>query len=703
MTLPASSPGAIAVQYQDADGVWRTFGAAADLGTLLRTRRFGPGPRQGVTAQAWRVVKIGDADLTGATVKLDAIAFWRETAALSPVRLYAFDFDVDTQRYVLAATPGNIEVYRARQRVASIRTPYTDEQLRAVTKVQELDTFLAFHVDVKPLRITRQGSHTQWDSRSATFVTIPVYDYDGTRAGGVNEVQQLTFDSYANGDTFNISLEDFTSNTLVYSNVPLTMIATLTAGLEDMPNVGAGGVAVTALGADRFRVEFIAQNRAQDVAEMAPRSIVTTSGGVFAATLTQGVEGGEAVISDTRGWPACGAFYQQRLYLGGLRSRPSTLLGSRIGDFFNFDTKGRPTAAAIDVTLDTDEATVIRAIYPGRHLQVFTSSAEFFAPTEPIVAPPSIKQTTRRGVQPGTPQAFMDSATVFVTRGGDGLCQFQYSQEQNSYSADWMNLLAAPLVKGVVDMAFRRARSPKEADLALLTRDDGMIAAMMALVSQNVVGFSRWTTDGTYLAACADLAGDFHVAVQRATATGPEIFLEAVDATAWLDSEVKALAPSTPIEEIVGLGHLEGRTVAVMIDGIDGGDEIVAGGRVPLKWPALREAVAGCLFVPRMITLPLAMETDPRPGGERQMRTGQIAVRFGPSANLNAGIAGGKLWPFPMRRRPALADDAAALAPFTGWDRISDIPGFSEEEAVELAQLRPGPLDIRVLAVTVDT
>lgn len=707
MTLPTGVSAAFAVQSSPDNATWTTFGAAADLGTILRTRRFALGPRQSVTARYWRVVRLGDDDLTGAVASLDGVAFWAEDDdTLSPVKLYNFDFDVDTQRYVLVATAGNIEVYQADARLASIGTPFTADQLSRVTKVQELDTFLAFHVDVPPRQITRQGANDEWDSRPATFTNVPLFDYTGLKAGGVDEVQQIQFDSYVTGETFNITLEDFTTDPIVYDSTAGTMEANLTAALEALDNVGAGGVTVTNTATDVYSVEFVGDNAAEDFGQMAPVTIHSAAGGVFAATLTQGVGGGEAIFSDARGYPGCGAFYQQRLWMGGLKSRPQTVLGSVIGDYFNFDSKGRPTGAAIDEDLDTDEAVFIFALYPGRHLQVFTSSAEFYFPIEPIVSPAAVKQTTRRGLQRGTPQGFMDGATVFVSRGGDGLCQFQFDQVQESYAATWLNTLAPHLVMGVVDMAFRRALSPKETDQALLVRSDGDIAAMMALLDQNVVGFSRWTTTGTYLAACADTAGDLHVAVQRAVGDGFENFLEAVDPTAWLDHQVTLNVDGDPVTTMALPPHMNGWTVAVMIDGVDAGDRLVVDASIPLgpTGPALRQVVAGCLFVPTMTTLPLVTSQDPRTAVERQMRTGRIALQLGPTSNVSVGIAGGTQWPVPLKRRPAvLTDGADAGSPFTGWAGVGDIPGFADDEAVTVSRPRPGPFVLRTLAVTVDT
>jgi hypothetical protein len=702
--VPASVFDAIKVQYKIGTE-WHDFGGPVALGSILRTRRLGVGPRRAVQARYWRLLKVGATDWGAAVFTLRQLRLWSEGAALSPVRIWPFSFDDKTQRYFLVATDRNLEVYHQDGRAASVPIPHGAEILTVLRRAQVLDTLLEFHNTVAPNRVMRQGRHTEWDSRPVTFASLPKFDYNGDRAGGVDEVQQLRFDSYAGGDTFNITLEGEVTSSIAYTSTAGDMVTALTGALEALPNVGPGGVTVANTATDVYSVTFTGANRSDDVGEMAPKTLASAAGGVFAATLTNGRPGGEPVISAARGWPACGTFYQSRLWMGGLRSRPQTLLGSRLGDYFEFESAG--TLKAIDVTLDTDETTTVQAMFPGQHLQVFTSSAEFFFPVEPIVAPPPVKRATKRGLSEGTPLAEMDGATVFVTAGGGALAGFLYSQDnRQTYDADFLSKWSTHLLAGsdaaplsIVDFGFRRARTPVEADRAVLIRSDGQAAVMHALVNDAVIGFTRWTTDGLYRASAADLAGDQYVAVQRDTRTGPEVFIEKIDPAAMLDAQVKATGPAT---EIGGLDHLEGRTVALYIDDGDAGDAVVTGGRVVLPYPALRETSAGLLFVPKGLTLPGALQQDQRSGADMQVRVGGIAFRLGPTANLKAGLKDGRLWPLALKRRPNVIDgQGPGDDAFEGWSRAWPVPGFRADAQCQFEQARPGPLSIKEIVLTV--
>lgn len=700
MAIPVTVSGALQVQYLEG-GVWKNFGPPMDLGALKRTRRCGLGPRRGVTAQQWRVVKVGATDWDTAVTTLDAIRFWRESVDLSPIKLFSFAFDQAEQRYVLAATDQNVEVYRAGVRVASIVAPHLADQLRLVTKTQVLDTFLQFHKAYAPWRITRQGAHDQWDGRGASFTNIPIYDFTGQRLGGVNEVQRLRFKDFSGGDTFNITLEGETTDSIAYSATAATLAASIQAALQALANIGAGGVTVASLGSNEFNVTFTGANGADDLAEMAPRTLSSAAGGVFAATIAQGKAGGEAVMSANRGWPACGVFYQQRLFLGGMASRPQTVLGSRLGDYFNLDIKGATSAAGLSFDLDTDEATPIYDFFPGQHLQIFTSLAEFHVPTKPIVAPGAADRNTKKGMQQGIQPVELDSATMFVSSGGHALIEFIWDDGIAKYRANNLAKLASHRVSGVVDMAFRRALSADEPDLAVLVRDDGDAAVMASLREDEVTGFTGWSTQGRFLAAVSDIAGTMHVAVRRQVAGVDEIFLEEIDEAAVLDAQVRVVGAGVTQ---VDVPHLEGRTVVAYIDGADAGDVVVTDGKAVLPYAALREVDVGCLFVPRYVSLPPVLQEDPRSGAAKRERAGEIALKLGPSANLKAGQAGGRLWTVPLKKRPTvLADQGPGENAFTGWTRLQGVQGFGEAGQIEIQQARPGPLEIQEIVVTVES
>jgi hypothetical protein len=115
--------------------------------------------------------------------------------------------------------------------------------------------------------------------------------------------------------------------------------------------------------------------------------------------------GYEDVWSSTKGWPRTVSFHQGRLYFGGSRSRPSTIWGSIVGLFFDFEPTEGLDDDALEATLDTNTFNAITDIISGRDLTIFTTGGEFYVPQsglEPIT-PLSffVQSTSRNGSKPG--------------------------------------------------------------------------------------------------------------------------------------------------------------------------------------------------------------------------------------------------------------------------------------------------------------
>lgn len=713
MTIPSNIFGALKVQYSADDATWHDFGIAHSLGAIIATRRFALEPGQSVTARYWRVVKVEDAAVTDWStnvVRADAIGFWLEASLLDPadaaeVELMAFNYDDQAQRFILPITEFNIDVYNLGVWQAAIISAYSGPQAPLVNRTQMLDTMLTFHQDLAPGRIMRQGAPYEWDSRTLAINSLPIYDYTGLEAGGINAVQQLYFIDYAGGDTFNITLEGQTSGPIAWSAVGATLAANIQAALDAMPNVGGGNSVASTVAANTIQIAFQGALANSDVATMAPVTLHSTAGGVSVANITTGKPGGEPIISAMRGWPGAGTFYQQRLYLAALRGRPETFLGSQIGAYFDFSTIGATEAGALNENLDTNDVTAVTSIFGGRHLQVFSNSAEFYFPVEPITPPAPVKRATSRGSRAGIPPVLMDRTTIFVGPGGDTLYDYGFEFLHDNYEAVPLSSKASHIVNGVRDLGFRKHLSTTEADMAIMPRDDGTAAVMVALRDEDITGFVPWTTQGQFLAAVGDLGGDLYVATLRQLGDGTWArFLERLDATLLMDCSVSALAGDARISgrTWTGSAHLEGVTVALYIDGADAGDAVVTGGVVALPRAPLRSIEVGLNFVPVGVALPFVFQNDPRSGASMRPTVGDIAFRLGPTANLLAGLVGGKAWRVPLKTRGAgaLLDQGPGENAFTGWTRLKFVPGFRPDAQITFTQLRPGPLQILEMVAT---
>jgi hypothetical protein len=403
--------------------------------------------------------------------------------------------------------------------------------------------------------------------------------------------------------------------------------------------------------------------------------------------------GAEAVISATRGWPECGTFHDGRLWLGGLKSRPATMLASKIGDFFNLNVGTGLDDEAVNITIDTDQLNAIHQMASGRALMIFTSGAEHTIEGVPIT-PKTVERRgqTRRGMKRYTTVAEVDGATLFIQRGGAALRQFLYSDTEAAWQSSLASLLAPHLIKSPIEITARTSVSNDDADHVLLVNTDGTITVMTTLRSQEVMAFTRWETNGLIKSAAALLSGEVFFAVLRNGAMRIEIWDEAC----LTDGAIRQTTGG-PFSSITGLDHLNGLTAQMIADSAYLGTTTIASGTASLPRSA-NAAEIGLGFETRVKTLPAEPRDQTGPLIGRRARITEATARV-----QNSGI-------FELRGQPLILRQvgAAPAAPldtapplFTGDIKLRGLLGHRAKQDMEISQTIPAPLEILALAYTV--
>ncbi|MBE2191868.1 MAG: hypothetical protein IAE63_06785 [Alphaproteobacteria bacterium] len=520
------------VQYSVDDTAWTNYGTAFNLDTSKRTRRRAVS----VSARYWRIVRIGDTDLA-ATVSIGEVQFFEESAALSNGRLAGFSNE-DTYMHVISDR--HIDILRNSDLVGAISVPYQSNDLAVLDWTQSYDTMLLFHKDYQPERIFRQGYDDEFDSRPQDFLNIPKNDY-GAGTGGINEVQMLNDGgTVASGDKFTILLEGERTTTITGGASRADTATNIQTALRALDNTSSSGITVTNT-TDGFEVTFGGDDGSQpwleiDVSVLKGNSVWTVS------RTTEGEYEGEDIMSDTRGWPRCGTFYQQRLFMGGCKGRGNVLLASKVSEFFDLDINTDDDTAGLFLPMDTNESNVIRRIFAGRKLEIFTSGSEFYISKEPIAADSPIAKTTRSGIKEGLRVHDMDGASIFVQGDGASLREYIYTDVEQNYNANNLSYKAGSLINNPVDVDVRRAVNADETDQLYLVNGDGTIALMCALRSQSVPGaFTKLSldNDGKFLAVGVDAEKRIFVITERIINGQAIRFVEQFDADYCLDCASK--------------------------------------------------------------------------------------------------------------------------------------------------------------------
>jgi hypothetical protein len=213
--------------------------------------------------------------------------------------------------------------------------------------------------------------------------------------------------------------------------------------------------------------------------------------------------GNEAVISATRGWPRAICFFSGRLWLGGLRSRPQTLLASKVADYFNFAVGTGLDDEAINVTIDDDRVNAILNLFPGRTLFVMTTGGEFAVKpslTDPIT-PSNIAERLNKATLHGSSAISplsVDGSVLFLDKSGLVVRQLLYEVYEDSYTADNISAWSPHLIRRPVRMDVRSATDSYPANYTYLVNSDGTMAVLNVLRKEALLGWSLFETDGAY-------------------------------------------------------------------------------------------------------------------------------------------------------------------------------------------------------------
>ena len=452
-------------------------------------------------------------------------------------RLVSFEFNTE-QTYLLAFTEGWIDIYENDVRIASVAAPWTAAQLGQINWTQSADTLLICHPDVAPRKLTRTGT-TSWSLTQWVFL-----------AEG-NLVRQPY---YRFGDT-SITLAPSGTSGQVTVTASASVFVQGHSGLR--LRIGGKQILVTAV------------NSATQITATCQETLSGT-----AAT----VDWDEPSFSAVRGWPVSACFHQQRLVIGGSRDLPNRLWLSQSADLWNFDLGTGLDSEAIEFGIMSDQVNAIRAVFSGRHLQVFTSGAEWMVDGVPLT-PLNIQlyHQTRVGspvdrtIQP----CDVDGATLFASRNGRAICEFLFAYTEQAYQANDLSIFARHLIDTPRDQDYDAARR-----LLFVVMADGSMAVLTVYRAESVSAWTRVITDGP-VQSVAVVGDDVYLMVQRGTLWTVERFEDGAD----LDSSLTGTA-ATPTASWEGLGHLEGRTVAVVADGIVCANATVNAGKIQLAAPA---------------------------------------------------------------------------------------------------------------------
>lgn len=416
-------------------------------------------------------------------------------------------------------------------------------------------------------------------------------------------------------------------------------------------------------------------------------------------------------FTSANNYPACVAFYEERLVFGGTNAKPQTIFATKAGNFEDM-TLGVTDDAGFQYTIATDQVNVIRWLSPGDVLAIGTTGGEFTmrstARDEPVTPTNvQIKRQTTYGSAYLMARPLADTV-LFVQRAGRKLREFAYAFETDGFRANDITILAEHVTaSGIIDMAYQA-----EPDSVLwCVRQDGQVAAMTYERPENVIGWHRHILGGhagsghavVESVAAIPAPGGHHsqlwLAVRRtidgATKRYVEFLEESFDQHAAQDDaffvDCGLSYDGAPATAISGLDHLEGETVAVLADGAAHPDRIVSGGAIVLARSAAKVHV-GLPFASKLRTLRPEAGAQDGTAQAKIKRIHKIAVRFFNTLGAKIGPDDARLDLVTFRRGNEPMDAPPSL--YSGDKELLFPAGFDSDAQILIVQDQPLPMTV---------
>lgn len=563
-------------------------------------------------------------------------------------RLISFAFNTQ-QTFLLVLTDSQIDIYLDGVKQDTLPTPWTSSQISQIAWTQSADTLLLVHPDVPPKKLTRNPG-SLWLLEDWSYIE-----------GEQGKIYQPYFKFAAP----EVSLTPSgTSGTI-----------TLTASAE-----------MFTLQHEQTRLRI--RDREVIITDYESPTVVTADVIQDLANAQATIDWKEQAFNPARGYPVTVAFHQDRLVIGGSRDLPNRLWFSKSGDLFNFDLGTGLDDESIEFSVLSDQVNAIRGVFSGRHLQVFTSGAEWQVTGDPLT--PTTVQILRQ-TRVGTvaeryiPPINVDGATIFVARNKSEIREFLFTSVEQAYQATDLSLISQHIIKEPVDQDYDSTRR-----LLFLVRADGVFATLTMFRAEEVAAWTLHKTQGK-AKSVAVVGEEVYLLVERAGIYTIELFEDNLNLDSALTGE-----SSSPTDAWSGLDHLEGQSVSIVGDGAVQANKIVTGGSVTLDEP-VNSVEIGLSY--KHVIEPLPPITVGQAGAGRAVRLIEGIFRLKDTASLRLDTGRG-LKDIPLRQ---FGEDEIldAAPPLVSEDITVGALGWLPDGTKPLWRIEQDtPLPFTLLAVT---
>ena len=410
------------------------------------------------------------------------------------------------------------------------------------------------------------------------------------------------------------------------------------------------------------------------------------------------------------GFPTSVSFFEQRLDFAGTPAQPQTIWGSVPLSYEDF-TPGVNDDDSVSFTIADNQVNAIRWLAAGKALAIGTRGGNFVLNTDTTSGPVTpdninIKKETTFGSSLLLPKR-IGNALLYLQRDNLTIRELRYDFDEDALLADDATILSEHITEsGIKDMEYQEAPD----GILWCVRNDGKLATMTRLASQDVLAWTRHDTQGSYQSVAVIPNGNedqVWVVVQRSSNTVNAKYIEyfksfiqpAQRSSFYVDCGLSYESGTTAgAASVSGLGHLEGLTVSILGDGSVFPNATVSDGTVTIT--------QSCSTIHVGLSYKSVIKTCRLEAGEVTATTQGVIKRVYKSIvrlwrSLGCKVGNETTQDIIMFRDSSMPMDSAPPL-YTGDKRVSFPVGWNKKAQVLITQEQPLPLNVLAIISKVE-
>lgn len=409
-----------------------------------------------------------------------------------------------------------------------------------------------------------------------------------------------------------------------------------------------------------------------------------------------------AAWNGEKGYPSATGFYEDRLVFAGSKGFPQTFWTSKTGDYYNFGTS-IPSADddGITATLNGGQMNGIKAIIAFGEMLLLTAGGEFKVSGggKAITGSNVLSQPQEyRGVSDVNPVT-IGSRIIYVQHQGNIIRDLAYSYDVDKYTGDDLNLLASHLFEGhkIISMTYQQIPN----SIVWCVRDDGLLLGLTYIKEQDIYAWHQHTTAGGKFVSVCNIGGSTEDKLYAVIERGGQYYVEIMESRDkstnvedqfFVDSGITY--EGEPTDEISGLEHLEGYTVAILADGNVLPQQTVENGKV-LLGNKYKKIHVGLPIDAEIKTLPIDFTAQDGTYLSRKKRIAAVTLLLKDSRGGLFGMKENELDEFKWRSNEAYGEPISLQ---TGKFKVT-IKSATYDETQQIIIKQPDPLPMTVLSL----